>query len=112
MQDAGRCGASCLLEIHPCPQLAFPQGEDEAVPRPWPDSAVTLAPRSHLPEMGKRFSLLLSSSGGGLFDGRPKTQTWVWGAFVFATRKLTPTCGILFRSEAVSQPWTRGRAWN
>ena len=26
--------------------------------------------------------MLLSSSGGGLFDGRPKTQTWVWGAFV------------------------------
>jgi hypothetical protein len=32
---------------------------------------------------GKKSRLRLSSSGGGLFDGRPKTQTWVWGAFVF-----------------------------
>src|ERR1700733_13884973 len=32
---------------------------------------------------GKKSRLHLSSSGGGLFDGRPKTQTWVWGAFVF-----------------------------
>jgi hypothetical protein len=31
----------------------------------------------------KKSRLRLSSSGGGLFDGRPKTQTWVWGAFVF-----------------------------
>jgi hypothetical protein len=26
----------------------------------------------------------LSSSGGGLFDERPKTQTWVWDVFVLA----------------------------
>ena len=33
--------------------------------------------------IGKKSRLRLSSSGGGLFDGRPKTQTWVWDAFVF-----------------------------
>ena len=45
---------------------------------------------------GKRFSFLLSSSGGGLFDGRPKTQTWVWGAFVSSP-------GGSLRSQA--SPW-------
>jgi hypothetical protein len=24
--------------------------------------------------------------GGGLFDGRPETQTWVWDVFVFLPR--------------------------
>ena len=31
-------------------------------------------------------SLGLSSSGGGLFDGRRKTETWVWDVFVFGVQ--------------------------
>ena len=52
----------------------------------------------------KRFSLLLSSSGGGLFDGRPKTQTWVWGAFVLPPGGSLRSRGpILLPSEAVQE---------
>jgi hypothetical protein len=39
----------------------------------------------------KKSRLRLSSSGGGLFDGRPETQTWVWGAFVFLGEIVTQT---------------------
>ncbi len=45
--------------------------------------------------------LRLSSSGGGLFDGRPKTQTWVWGAFVFPPNE---TNGVRLVSSSVSVP--------
>ena len=52
----------------------------------------------------KRFSLFLSSSGGGLFDGRPKTQTWVWGAFVLSSEETR------LRSQASSR-WLQ-RLWH
>jgi len=52
--------------------------------------------------IGKKSRLRLSSSGGGLFDGRPKTQTWVWGAFVFSA-------GNLAAGVSISSP-TRWRA--
>ena len=83
MQDAGRCGASCLLEIYPCPQLAISprRGRSPALARSCRHSGTT----GPFTRIGRRFSLLLSSSGGGLFDGRPKTQTWVWGAFVLSS---------------------------
>ncbi len=45
-----------------------------------------------LTSMGKRSRLGLSSSGGGLFGGRPKTQTWVWGAFVFGAGLCPDKC--------------------
>ena len=113
MQDAGRCGASGCLETSPPPQLSLGRAffDPANLPQcpPWfiglpRDEAVCsmvarLCRRSGTTEpftrTGKRFSLLLSSSGGGLFDGRPKTQTWVWGAFVSSP-------GGLLRSQASS----------
>jgi hypothetical protein len=59
-------------------------------------------------EIGGQTSLFLSSSGGGLFDGRLKTQTWVWGAFVCREN----TCSDRRRSRWLrrpAQPWTRER---
>ena len=63
--------------------------------------------------MGKS-TLSLSSSGGGLFDGRPKTQTWVWDVFVFfrKPRKIagpcTPECanpkGCISLAETANLP--------
>ena len=98
MQDAGRCGASGRLHLsahrspHPC--LFLKQGvslsvlPDSCPPETWFFSPVARSCRHSgttepFTRTGRDLACL-SSSGGGLFDGRPKTQTWVWGAFVLS----------------------------
>jgi hypothetical protein len=87
MQDAGRWGAwasdlllaiSCLVFLHNFSSSNFAWCR-RGVARSC-GLAGTTGPFTF---RGKQSRLHLSSSGGGLFDGRPKTQTWVWGAFVF-----------------------------
>jgi hypothetical protein len=91
MQDAGRCGASASERSCRRPSPCFCNIRTRSC-GPVVPVAGTTGPFTPIRNKSR---LQLSSSGGGLFDGRPTTQTWVWGAFVFPRGKparLEPEC--------------------